>query len=111
LLPLAGRGADCGPPPLPPQPDLPAPPDGRRPPRDRGAALRRLQLPHPLRRISVRVGGYSVFLWTSSLTSSTTLSTVCPATSVACTPLARSVARITAVATAAAIRIRATIAR
>src|SRR5262249_24523627 len=55
--------------------------------------------------------GYSVFFLTSSFTSSTTLLTVWPATSLTWTPVALSVARITAVATAAAIRTRATVAR
>src|SRR5258706_16134888 len=69
------------------------------------------------RRKTQRAGGhprpsptqlYSVFFLTSSLNSLTTFSTEWPATSVAFTPVALSVRTITAAATAAAIRTRAT---
>ena len=53
LLPLAGRGADRRPPPLPPQPHLPAPPDGQRPQGHRIHHLLRVPSPHHVRRITV----------------------------------------------------------
>ena len=65
----------------------------------------------PLRRLQARGDArrrplgrrYSLFRLTRSLSSSTTLSTVLPATSVTCTPVALSVLTITTAATAAAI--------
>src|SRR4029077_9620982 len=58
--------------------------------------------------IPFQQAAYSVFFFTSSLNSSTTLWTESPATSVAFTPVALSVAMITAAATAAAISTSAT---
>ena len=60
-----------------------------RPRRDRGGQLRRLLGRGDGRRRAL--GGYSWFFLTSSLNSSTTLSTVLPATSVALIPVALSV--------------------